>query len=62
MNASELLTFVVCPKCRGRLSQNEQPAGLTCDVCALFYPIEDGLPHLLIEEAKRWPLSESPSS
>lgn len=62
MNDVELLALVACPKCRGILVQVAHPAGLVCEACKLFYPIDEGLPHLLIDEAKRWPLSESPSS
>jgi uncharacterized protein len=62
MNDSELLTFVACPSCRGRLVKIENPTGLACQTCRLFYRIEDGLPHLLIDEAKKWPLSDSHSS
>jgi uncharacterized protein len=57
----EFFALIVCPKCVGPLSRNENPVGLVCEACNLFYPIEDGLPHLLLDEAQRWPLSDSPS-
>ena len=31
------------------------PDGFVCERCALFYAVEDGLPNMLIEEAKAWP-------
>ena len=51
---SELLAILACPKCRGPLSllrQNGVDSGLECAACAVVYPIRDGIPVLLIEEA-----------
>lgn len=50
--APELLDLLVCPRCR----QPVRPAGpdrLTCagDACGLSYPVRDGIPVMLIEEA-----------
>lgn len=52
---AELLTFLVCPKCKGELKLVESPASLVCEHCRLRYEIRDGIPILLIDEAK--PLS-----
>ena len=58
MKDSELLALVACPKCRGRLIEIERPTGLACEDCKLFYAIDDGLPNLLVDQAKPWPLSD----
>lgn len=56
----ELLEIMVCPKCRGKLSVRTGADGaeafLDCPACALAYPVEDGIPVMLVEEAK--PLAE----
>lgn len=49
----KLLAILVCPKCRGELRQLDDPPGLECARCELVYPIRDGIPILLIDEAKR---------
>ncbi len=47
---SSLFTLLACPKCHGELTQ-EKPDALTCSSCQLAFPIENGLPILLIEKA-----------
>jgi uncharacterized protein YbaR (Trm112 family) len=48
----ELLAVLVCPRCKGPLRLVEQPEGLICDVCRLGYPIRDGIPIMLPDEAQ----------
>ena len=53
----ELLAILVCPKCKGnvRLDRGESgqgEEGLICDPCKLLYEIKDGIPIMLIDEAK----------
>jgi hypothetical protein len=62
LNADELLTLLACPKCHHKLSAAPQPAGFVCDACKLFFALEDGLPNMLISEARTWPLSPAPAS
>lgn len=45
----DLMEVLACPKCRGSL--REAPAALDCPACDLRYPVRDGIPILLIEEA-----------
>ena len=52
---SRLLEILVCPKCRGPLHVTETPPALVCDSCKLRYPIRDGIPILLIDEAETIP-------
>ena len=42
---------LVCPQCKQTLQQGKQ--ALICDVCQLKYPINDGIPVLLIEQASK---------
>jgi hypothetical protein len=48
----DLLAILCCPKCHGPLRELSSPEGLLCDACALLYPILDGIPNFLIEEAR----------
>lgn len=47
-----LLAIIVCPKCRAELSQVADE--LICQgECGLVYPIRDGIPVLLVDEARQ---------
>jgi uncharacterized protein len=48
----KLLEILVCPKCEGELELREDPPSLTCHGCRLVYEIRDGIPIMLIDEAK----------
>ncbi len=48
----ELLEIVACPKCRGKVTLKEDESGFVCEHCRLVYPVEDGLPNFIVEEAK----------
>ncbi|MBS1239219.1 MAG: hypothetical protein H6R38_537 [Deltaproteobacteria bacterium] len=52
----ELLEILACPKCKGDIRLNASQDGLICDRCRLVYEIRDGIPIMLIDEAK--PLSD----
>jgi len=52
----ELLELLACPRCKGELEERESPPGLVCRECGLFYEIREGIPVLLVEEAR--PLKE----
>jgi uncharacterized protein YbaR (Trm112 family) len=47
----ELLSVLVCPRCKGKLIESQDPPSLTCDSCRLRYPIRDGIPIMLTDEA-----------
>jgi len=51
-----LIDLLACPKCHGALKQVDKPEGFACEVCRLFYAVDDGLPNMLIDDAKPWPL------
>jgi uncharacterized protein len=48
----ELLDILACPKCKGVIVLNEAQDGLICRQCRLLYEIRDGIPIMLIDEAK----------
>jgi uncharacterized protein YbaR (Trm112 family) len=45
-----LLAVLACPQCHGSLTP--VPAALDCAACALRYPVQDGIPVLLLDEAR----------
>ena len=63
--APELLAIIVCPACHGELaladsgepgqsaqSEKVSQAELVCQGCGLAYPVRDGIPVLLVDEAR----------
>ncbi len=51
----ELLNILACPKCKNAIQMNEKQDGLTCAACRLVYPIREGIPIMLIDEALPFP-------
>ena len=49
-----LLALLACPKCHGALRRLAAPSALGCERCRLLYAIDDGLPNMLVEDAKPW--------
>jgi uncharacterized protein YbaR (Trm112 family) len=49
--SAELLEILVCPKCRTKVELKE-PDHLRCPRCKVVYPIVDGIPVMLVEEAR----------
>jgi hypothetical protein len=55
MNVKEMAEeFLACPKCLGNLiyKEIEEKEILICKNCGVYYPVEDEIPILLIEDAK----------
>ncbi len=46
----QLIDVLVCPKCKGKLEVIPD-AVLRCNSCQLDYPVRDGVPIMLIDEA-----------
>lgn len=49
----KLLDLLVCPLTKGRLSYNRERSELISESAKLAYPIRDGVPIMLISEARR---------
>ena len=47
----ELLEMLICPDCRGAVSEVSDGSGLECAACGRVYPVRDGIPVMLVEEA-----------
>ena len=46
----ELLQILVCPACRVAVRQSDD-SRLVCGDCGRVYPVRDGIPVMLLEEA-----------
>ncbi len=47
----QLLSILVCPKCKGELEYREGEHSLICHACRLRYAVRDDIPVMLIDEA-----------
>ncbi len=53
---SKILDILACPKCKGRLELKLDESALLCRGCKLGYPIVEGIPNLITDDAQ--PLAE----
>lgn len=49
----DLLKILACPACKSNLSEVGNSLKCMNPECGLVYPIRDGIPVMLIEEAKK---------
>lgn len=50
---TRLLEILVCPLCKSQLTHDRRAKKLICQVDKLAYPIRDGIPIMLVEEAEQ---------
>jgi uncharacterized protein YbaR (Trm112 family) len=48
----KLIDILACPLCKGNLRYQKEPEELICKVDGLAYPVRDGIPVMLEEEAR----------
>ena len=56
----ELLSILACPACKTPIRMEADR--LICDTCGRRYPIRDGIPVMLIDEAEQGPPREQPDA
>jgi uncharacterized protein YbaR (Trm112 family) len=49
----ELLDILVCPACKEAIVPTADGTGLDCHRCGLRYPVRDGIPVMLVDEAEK---------
>ncbi|HEU4355358.1 MAG TPA: Trm112 family protein [Actinomycetota bacterium] len=49
----ELLEILVCPNDRGEVEYLEAEEVIVCASCGYRYPVRDGIPVMLIDEAEK---------
>ncbi len=54
----KLLEILVCPLCKGKLVYRKEVRELVCRADRLAYPVKDGIPVMLEEEARKLPPEE----
>ncbi|MEN9901872.1 MAG: hypothetical protein RL651_536 [Pseudomonadota bacterium] len=47
-----LLEILVCPVCKGKLDFDKSAQELICKPCQLAYPVRDGIPIMMQDEAR----------
>jgi hypothetical protein len=50
---AELLEILVCPNDRGDIDYLEDEQVIVCRTCGYRYPVRDGIPVMLIDEAEK---------
>nr|WP_255710671.1 MULTISPECIES: Trm112 family protein [unclassified Mycetohabitans] len=50
---ARLLEILVCPLCKGPLHHDRNAQELICHADKLAYPIRDGIPVMLVDEARQ---------
>ncbi len=55
---SKLLDILVCPVCKGPLLYRKPEQELVCKADRLGFPIRDGIPVMLEDEARKLPATE----
>ena len=45
-----LAEILVCPADKGDLTQDEENSQLVCQLCGRTYPVEDGIPIMLLKD------------
>lgn len=48
-----LLEILVCPDCRSEVEYKDRRKVIVCTGCGLQYPVKDGIPVMLVDEATR---------
>jgi hypothetical protein len=51
--SQDLLAILACPRCKGEVRLLTDETGLVCDTCRLKYPITEGIPVMLVDEAEK---------
>lgn len=54
----KLLEILVCPICKGPLLHRQQAEELVCKADRLGFPVKDGIPVMLEEDARKLPPEE----
>lgn len=59
---SRLLDILVCPICKSRMQHDRAHSELICHADRLAYPVRDGIPILLEDQARRLDATPEPAA
>lgn len=49
-----MLEILICPNCKGKVEYRERDQVIACiGDCRYVYPVVDGIPHMLVDEAQK---------
>lgn len=57
---NNVLSVLACPKCKNEVTLAHDERGLVCEACRVVYPVRDGVPVMLVEEAYPFRSDRSP--
>lgn len=49
----DLISILVCPQCKGKLELEPAEKSFLCHACCLRYPVREGIPVMLVDEAEK---------
>ena len=49
-----LLNILACPMCKAKIEYDKKNNEILCKKCKLAYPIDDGIPVMLINKARNF--------
>ncbi len=58
--APELKEILACPRCKGGLEFHDEADEILCPACRLAFRVEDGIPVMLLDQARPLPGPQSP--
>ncbi len=58
--ARELKDILACPRCKGTLEFRDEANEILCPRCRLVFRVEEGIPVMLLDEARPAPAAEPP--
>ena len=50
---SAIRALLACPRCHGKLTDEQEGERLLCPACLLRFPVRDGIPVMLLDQAER---------
>jgi uncharacterized protein YbaR (Trm112 family) len=50
----ELLKILACPRCKSELEYQQERQKLVCNRCRLKFPIQEGIPIMLLDKAEKF--------
>lgn len=54
----KLLSLLVCPLCKGQVHLEREQQELVCRADGIAFPIDDGIPVMLVERARKLSVDE----
>lgn len=59
---ARLLDILVCPVCKGKLDYQKTASELVCSPCKLAFPVRDGIPVMMVDEARDLNAASQPAA